>query len=199
MAGKRGRPSKDSENIDCKQKIIDTTIALIKENGADQVTVRSVCNAADLSIGTFYHHFKDKDDLMMYFVADSIFKEKKLKTSSDDPAGRIVELYSTLIEQYQHLGADFMKSFYTTGNTALSAYLGQTDGQFMPGSIMARSEQELAIAIAEGMLTGIPDSHQAASDICTIVKGCVFEWCLSGCAINLHDTINRIIRNYLSQ
>lgn len=199
MSGKIGRPPKDSENIDCKQKIIDTTIALIKDQGADQVTVRNVCKAAGLSIGTFYHHFRDKDDLMMCFVADSIFKKKKLRTSTDDPAGRIVELYSTLIDQYQSLGSDFMKSFYTTGNTALSAYLGQTDGQFMSGSIMARSEQEIVIAVAENKLSGISNPHQAASDICTIIKGCVFEWCLSGCSIDLPETMDRIIRNYLSQ
>jgi len=197
MTGNVGRPKKGTEKQDSKKAIVQAAVDIIKESDAASVTVRNVCAKANVSTGTFYHHFHDKDDLMMYFVADSIFSEQQLKTPVDDLAGRIVELYSALIEQYMQLGKDFMKSFYTTDNTALSAYLGQKDGLFMPGSIMARSEQELVIARADGKLPHIKDAHQAAADICTIVKGCVFEWCLSGGSIDLNATLDRIIREYL--
>lgn len=197
MTASVGRPKKGTVKQDSKDAIIKAAVSIIKESGATSVTVRNVCAKANVSTGTFYHHFKDKDDLLMYFVADSIFSDHDLQTEANDPAGRIIELYSILINQYMQLGEEFMKSFYTTDNAALSAYLVQKDGNFMPNSIMARSEQELAIAIAENKLPRMADSHQAAADICTIVKGCVFEWCLSGCSIDLNSTLDRIIRNYL--
>ena len=40
---KRGRPKKEDAATDNKQKIIDTTIELVRKHGADAVTVRSVC------------------------------------------------------------------------------------------------------------------------------------------------------------
>ena len=64
MANRSGRPAKGDE-LNSKEKIIDTTVSIIKKKGADAVTVRDVCKEAGLSIGTFYHYFRDKDDLMI--------------------------------------------------------------------------------------------------------------------------------------
>lgn len=197
MKRKIGRPKKSEQTRDNKQAIIDATIDIIRSDSASSVTVRNVCAHASVSIGTFYHYFSDKDDLLMYFVKDSIFPDQELKTSPVDPAGRIVELYHALIDTYMELGEDFMKSFYTTDNVALSAFLGQHEGRFPEGSIMERSELELKIAKEHGLFPHIKDIHQAAADVCTIVKGSVFEWCLSNAGIDLKVTLDRIIRQYL--
>lgn len=63
---------------------------------------------------------------------------------------------------------------------------------------MEKSEQELNMAVNNGYLNNIHDIHQAAADIRTIVKGCVFEWCLSKNKIDLKATLERIIREYLA-
>ena len=199
MKGKIGRPKKSDQTRDNKQAIIDAAIDIIRTGNASSVTVRNVCARSSVSIGTFYHYFKDKDDLLMYFVKDSIFPTAHIKTPPTDPAGRIVELYHVLIDTYMDLGGDFMKSFYTTDNIALSAFLGQKDGHFPEGSIMELSEIELNTAKENGYFSRIEDIHQAAADICTIVKGSVFEWCLSGGSIDLKETLNRIIRIYLER
>ena len=92
MKRKIGRPKKSEQTRDNKQAIIDATIDIIRSDSASSVTVRNVCAHASVSIGTFYHYFSDKDDLLMYFVKDSIFPDQELKTSPVDPAGRIVDL-----------------------------------------------------------------------------------------------------------
>ena len=123
MPRKCGRPPRSAEPMDAKQKLIDATVALIKREGADAVTVRSVVEESGLSIGTFYHHFKNKDDLLMYFVKETSFESFELETPMEQLPDRICELYFHLIDRYLDLGEDFMKSFYTTGNQALSAYM----------------------------------------------------------------------------
>ena len=45
MAEKRGRPPKTAETQDAKQKLIDTTVELIKKYGADSITVRNVLSS----------------------------------------------------------------------------------------------------------------------------------------------------------
>jgi AcrR family transcriptional regulator len=197
MANKRGRPSKTSEPTDAKQKLIDTTVELIKKYGADTLTVRSVCEEAGLSIGTFYHHFQNKDDLLMYFVREASFDNFVLETPLADVAGRVCELYMHLIDRYLTLGEEFMKSFYTTGNKALSAYMGQENGCFADGTVMARCERELIDARKQGFLKKDADPHLLSMDICTIVKGCVFEWALDDGRMDIAESLRRIVKAYL--
>ena len=198
MAEKRGRPPKTAEPQDAKQKLIDTTVELIKKYGADSITVRNVCEEAGLSIGTFYHHFKNKDDLLMHFVREASFDSFVLETPLTDIAGRVCELYMHLIDRYLALGEEFMKSFYTTGNKALSAYMGQSDGRFAEGTVMARCERELLDAQRHGYLKKEADAHLMSMDICTIVKGCVFEWALDDGQMDIADALHRIISSYLN-
>ena len=198
MAEKRGRPPKTAEPQDAKQKLIDTTVELIKKYGADSITVRNVCEEAGLSIGTFYHHFKNKDDLLMHFVREASFDKFVLETPPSDVAGRVCELYMHLIDRYLALGEEFMKSFYTTGNKALSAYMGQSDGCFAEGTVMARCEKELLTAQAQGYLKKDADAHLMSMDICTIVKGCVVEWALNEGRINISQSMRRIVGQYLA-
>ena len=189
MANKRGRPSKASDPTDAKQKLIDTTVELIKKYGADTITVRSVCEEAGLSIGTFYHHFQNKDDLLMYFVREASFDSFVLETPLEDVAGRICELYMHLIDRYLTLGEEFMKSFYTTGNKALSAYMGQENGCFADGTVMARCERELIDAREQGFLKKDADPH--------LLKGCVFEWALDDGRMDIAESLRRIVKAYL--
>ena len=197
MAKKCGRPAKSADQVDSKQRIIDTTIDLIRKNGADYITVRNVCAAADLSIGTFYHYFRDKDDLLMYFVRETSFESCSLKTPLNMIGDRISELYMRLITRYMEFGLDFMKSFYTAGNRSLSAYMSEVDGKFEPGTVMARSEREIAAAQEQGMIKKSANAHEICMDICTIVKGCVLEWCLMEGNMDIKTTLQRIINLYI--
>ena len=195
---KTGRPGKNDASRECRDAILKATVALIDDIGADAVTVRKVIEKADVSTGTFYHYFSDKNDLMMSFVREESFDDFDLKTPLKDVAGRQVELYMHLINRYQALGKNFMKRFYTTDNQALSAYLDEEDGRFADGTVMARSEKELELSAAQGYLSASADLHLIAMDVCTIVKGCVFEWCLTRECVEIQETLNRILRLYFS-
>ena len=196
MPRKSGRPPKADADAS-KQQIIDATIKLIKEQGAQAVTVRNVCQVADVGTGTFYFHFQNKDDLLMEFVRQGSFDTVELTTPLTSLADRVCELYLHLIRQYRTLGLAFVRSFYSTENQALSAYLGAQEGSFPPGTVMARCEQEIDAAIHAGVLPKGTDAHTLSMDVCTIVKGCVFEWALTGGTMDLEQTLRRIVGGYL--
>ena len=191
-----GRPLKKDNPEENKEKIILAAIALIETYGADYVTVRRVCEKAELSTGTFYYHFSNKDDLMMHFVRETSFENIKLH--APDITERITELYMHLIKRYASLGIKFMKSFYTADNQALHVYMGEFDGKFATETIMARCEQELAEAQKNGQIKSDADIHSLSADICTIVKGCIFEWCLSEGKTDIEVTFGRILRLFLN-
>ena len=133
----------------------------------------------------------------MHFVREASFDSFVLETPLSDIAGRVCELYMHLIDRYLALGEEFMKSFYTTGNKALSAYMGQSDGCFAEGTVMARCEKELLDAQQQGYLKEEADAHTMSMDICTIVKGCVFEWALNDGEMDMEESLRRIVGSYL--
>lgn len=180
---------------DSKKKILDATARLISEKGASQITVRDICQAAHISTGTFYHFFSGKDALMMTFVTSDLLPQEPLSTPISDPGGRQFELYERLISRYLTFGLDFLISFYTASNPALKSYMNQKNGKFHPETIMAYSEQELGQAVEQGLLEGYP--HQMAFDICTIVKGTVFEACLEEDPSGILEQLERLIRKYV--
>ena len=57
---------------DKRRQIIDSTIKLLRKTGVEKVSVRTICQNADISIGTFYHYFyfRDKDDLLRAVLGD---------------------------------------------------------------------------------------------------------------------------------
>ena len=135
----------------------------------------------------------------MYFLKETSFDTSMLETPIRNIADRSVELYMILVNRYRELGLDFMKSFYSTGNKPLSAYLGEQNGSFPEGTIMARNESDIREAQSMHVLSLDTDPHIMAMDICTIVKGCVFEWCLTDGNMDIRKTLNRIIHGYFQQ
>ena len=188
--------TREIKKIENRNKIVNAAIKLIKKEGIESMTIRNVCNEANIVIGTFYYYFKNKDDLLLSFIMESSFDKFKLKTPITDIGARITELYLILIHKYISYGKDFMKSFYSASNTALSAYMSEYDGGFYPGTIMARCEKELQTAVDAKVLDDKIDIHLLSVDICTIVKGIIFEYCLSNEDIDVDVATKRILSNY---
>ena len=192
-----GRPKKTDMPLELRQQIIDATVQILSTEGAEALTIRRVCQKADVSNGTFYHYFQNKDDLLMYFVKDTLFGDFEIKTAPDDITGRVVELYLHLVRKYQSMGKEFMKSFYNTNNIALSAYMGETNGRFAEGTIMEKSEEYVRKAQEDGYFSKDCDVHVICADICTIVKGCIFEWCLGDGQMDVEAGLRRMVEVYM--
>ena len=192
-----GRPLKSDAAPNSREAIIKAAASLIARQGTKNITVRAICGKAGVSTGTFYYFFKDKDALIMSFIMDTPFEGAELSCPLEDIGGRIAELYMLLIRRYISFGRDFVRSFYNPANKVLSAYMGENGGTFAQGSVMARSEQELNDALAAGIIT-LPDgmtAHKLAAGLCTIVKGCVFEWCLNDEAVDVESMAEWLIRS----
>ena len=188
-----GRPKKDAAGEPNREKIISAAVEIIRNDGAGALTVRNVCDWAGVAIGTFYHWFENRDDLMMTFFRDVRFDLSDCSIPEEDPAGRVTALYMKLIRRYEALGIDFMRQFYSTNNSVLSSYMGQSGGTFAEGTVMRECENLLIAAKEKGNLPEGTDVHRLSEDICTIVKGCVFEWCLCGGEMNIENTLKRIL------
>lgn len=71
--------SRKIKAINTKKKIFATAIQLINEHGYDNVSVEQICKEVGISIGGFYHHFKNKDGIIVesFKQIDEYFEAKK--------------------------------------------------------------------------------------------------------------------------
>jgi AcrR family transcriptional regulator len=67
-----------SEENKRKQRIIDAAIEVLKENPIEATTVRKIAAKAGLTTGAIYHHYKNKDELLLDVIKESLHFTHKL-------------------------------------------------------------------------------------------------------------------------
>jgi TetR/AcrR family transcriptional repressor of nem operon len=78
-----------------KTKLLDAALTVIRTQGYAATTVDDICHAAGVTKGSFFHHFKSKDELALaaadHFsqMADGIFATAPYHAASD-PAERVL-------------------------------------------------------------------------------------------------------------
>ena len=53
-----------------KAKIFCAAKHILEKKGYEQLSIKNICEEAGVSNGSFYHHFKTKDDLLSYYIEE---------------------------------------------------------------------------------------------------------------------------------
>ena len=53
-----------------KEKIFKAAKRILQKGGYEELSIKNICEEAGVSNGSFYHHFKTKDDLLSYYIED---------------------------------------------------------------------------------------------------------------------------------
>ena len=117
--------------------------------------------------------------------------------TTQNAIAQIINLYQNLFAHYRSLGVKQAKSLFTADNPRLYTYASGEAELFPRDGIL----DETASIVAEGQLhKTIPETVDAdtlSADICTIAKGCIFEWCLSDGSVDMEIPFQRMAKNYL--
>ena len=80
---------------DSKTKLLNAALHVIRAKGYTATRIEDICAAAEVTKGSFFHHFKSKDDLALAAVAHwdemtgNLFKQAKYH-DLDDPLDRLL-------------------------------------------------------------------------------------------------------------
>jgi AcrR family transcriptional regulator len=92
----------ERRRLQTRKLLIQTTLQLILEKGFNSISIQDITDRADLGRGTFYIHFKDKEDVVWTAVQDlfqELEREAHQKLDRDTPQ---VE-YFGLLNIYRHV------------------------------------------------------------------------------------------------
>ncbi len=115
----QAKTKRQKQAIDTKNKIYKVSITLFEKYGYDNVHIKDIAKGADISVGTFYHYYKSKEDVFyeIYVRADQYFdttvrEELKEEYSVD----RIIEFFDYYASKNMDTDIDTLKQMLCINN-----------------------------------------------------------------------------------
>ena len=115
---KRGLTKRQTQALETKRTLFKTALKLFAKYGYDKVTIDDIVKKSGTSKGSFYTHFKSKDQIMLdQFKENDIHYEKWLKDNSHSSESATDQLLSFVQYTTNYisniLGIDILKVVYS--------------------------------------------------------------------------------------
>lgn len=191
------KPSKQQlKSMETKARIFNAAKRILKKSGYEQLSIKNICEEAGVSNGSFYHHFKTKDDLLSYYIEEqpSINPDLlDLPSTKEEARETIVYVYLNYVRYCRELGVEFMANYYTPKNQSLNPLI-RTERPYPIITV----HNYLKKCIEAGIITLKDPLENVTTDIRMIVIGNVFEWCLKNGDADFEGNMRRCLENYLN-
>ena len=173
-----------------KEKIFQAAKRILQKKGYEELSIKNICEEAGVSNGSFYHHFKTKDDLLSYYIED------QPKIDPDLLKAGIIQVYMNYVKYCRELGVEFMSEYYDTKNQALNAAIRME----RPYPIIT-VQKYVEKAEQAGVVSLNVSIEEFTTDIRMIVIGNVFgnvfEWCVKHGEADFEGNMSRSLGKYL--
>jgi len=189
--------NRQRQAIKTKLKITKVTAELFKNSDGKEITIREICEAASISVGTFYHHFTSKEEIVAigYEQMDLLMAEEIDKYGPTGSIDEIAEVYLKAGELIQELGWTLSAHSYTHFLFSKNKYTLQ---QSRP--VFQFTLKRLNQAIQNSKVTEETNPETVAETIVRISRGTLLDWCLrEGCyplGEKLKEDILLVLNNY---
>lgn len=178
-----------------KSRIFKAAKNILQEQGYERLSIKNICDEAGVSNGSFYHHFKTKDDLLSYYIEEQPSINPDLLDSpenSDEAKIAIIHVYLNYAKYARELGVEFISNYYVPKNQALNPEI-RTERPYPIVTV----ENYLRKAIDVGIVVPKIPLEEILTDIRMLIIGNVFEWCLHDGNTDFEGNIRRSFTKYL--
>ena len=178
-----------------KERIFLAAKRILQKNGYENLSIKNICEEAGVSNGSFYHHFKTKDDLLSYYIENQPSMDSgslEVPKNIDEAKNAIVGVYLNYAKYCRTLGVEFIAGYYTPHNQALNPTI-RTERPYPIVTVQNYLEKAVA-ANAIKLKLSISD---IVTDIRMLVIGNVFEWAMTNGHADFEGNITRSISHYL--
>ena len=178
-----------------KERIFRAAKDILQKHGYEQLSIKNICEEAGVSNGSFYHHFKTKDDLLSYYIEDQPVINPDLldlPANAEEARVAIIHVYLNYVDYCKELGVSFISGYYTPKNQALNPSI-RTERSYPIVTVQHYVEK----AIDAGVIHLNLGIEEFTTDIRMIVIGNVFEWCLREGNTCFEENMRRSLEKYL--
>lgn len=178
-----------------KEQIFQAAKSILQRSGYENLSIKNICEEAGVSNGSFYHHFKTKDDLLSYYIENQPTIDPELldiPKSIAEAKDAIVGVYLNYVKYCKELGVEFISGYYTPRNQALNPTI-RTERPYPIVTVQRYLEKAVESKAISLNLT-IPE---IVTDIRMLVIGNAFEWAMTNGEADFESNIKRSISYYL--
>jgi AcrR family transcriptional regulator len=192
--------NRQKQAIATKLRITQVATELFKLNGFDSVKIQDICQAAEISTGAFYHHFKSKAEIIntAYKQVDILIIDRLEARNFCSNIDKLLFLLGEGANMMEELGWVFVSEIYKN--------LLSIEGKYStkPNRYIAL---EVKSIVEDSLKNGELDSSISSLDLTMIImrisRGTIFDWCLHEGSYNLKSTmefeLNLVISNFKTQ
>lgn len=183
---------RQAQALRTKSLIYDVAIELIEKKGYATIKIQDICQKSNVSVGTFYHYYKSKSDILAEFYkkADEHFLEHQQDIlKSNEVTEQIVDFFVFYAKYNERIGIDLMKELYNSDNKMFIQ-----KGRHMQ-TILNQLVQK---GQARNLIVSIYSSEEITTQIFVFIRGQVYDWCLNDGSYDLEIAIEKSIRLILS-
>ncbi len=193
----KNQTSRDRQAVATKAKIYRCGVQLINQYGYEHITVAQIAKKSGVSIGTFYHHFQSKFDLMVeiYRLGDVFFSERvpALLAQTNSLPAQVVDYFCLYAQLSLQNGIDMVRSLYVPTNQMFI-----THGRAMQGMLT----ELLQTGQQRGEFSATLPAQQITEKLFVVARGVIFDWCLHNGETDLlaemRDIMQRQVGTYLA-
>ena len=148
---------------------------LFRDQGFNSVTVRDICDKASISIGSFYHHFASKDEIIntAHKQLDRLWELRITDHEFGNTRDDILYLFEEAGRLMHELGWELTAQSYRYILTSQKKYLMEKDRPI---------SKNLKVVIETGLINGDfcpgTDKDELIDILIRTGRGVLFEWCL---------------------
>lgn len=157
-----------------KKKIFDTTLLLIKKKGYGKITIREICQNAEISIGTFYLYFSSKDEILLE-IYEKVDRNLTPPAEGDSSATIIPLICSYFHDYLKEVTLMFEKELF---REVYRISLSSGDNRFLSAERPLYQAVLAALTASQGRGETIQDVK--APDLCyklhIFVQAYIFQW-----------------------
>lgn len=172
------------------RKIFDVAMRLMDEIGYEKMTIRKICSEAGISTGKFYHYFNSKQELLSYFYSeanDHYEKECRNDLKGLNINDQIVTFYTWYGTYVESFGVEFITNFFSNTNPSMNTHIYNNP-------IINITDNLFVEAIQNGYKLKYGKTvRELSNDLCVIVKGVIFDWCVRKGDFSLHSSIQDLL------
>ncbi len=192
--------NRQKQAIATKLRITQVATELFKLNGFDSVKIQDICQAAEISIGAFYHHFKSKAEIIntAYEQVDILVLDRLETKDLDSNLDKLSFLLGEGAVVMEELGWVFVSEIYKNLLSIESKYSTKPD-RYIALEVRSIIEDSLK----NGELNSSISSFDLTMIIMRISRGTIFDWCLHEGSYDLKSRmefeLNLLLSNFKTQ
>ena len=114
----RDLTSRQFQAEETHKRIYNTAFGLMTKKGFNKITIKDIAKKAGVSIGTFYHYYKSKDDILyeIYYKADEYFRQMMAGMEAETAPERIIEYFRYYARYSERNTVGFTTHLYNIEN-----------------------------------------------------------------------------------